>query len=535
MKNDEIVEVKIKKREIHFLIWLVPIVAFIIGGWMVYKYYTKLGPLITITFKNSGGLEPKQSYVKFRDVKVGIVEKIEILKQKDGVVVYVRMNRDVEPFLNEYTKFWIVKPEITAGKVRGLDALMSGSYIQMESKLGGNSRYTFKGLESPPLEFDASQGSTFVLESSSSYTLSVGLPIYYKDLEAGSVKKVELAKNGEEVLIYVFIRHPFDRYINDTTQFWNLKSFDVQIDQSGLKVKTPSISQLLLGGIAFGTTDLHRKRSKNLTHFWLYSSKDEAARARLGAKRAKFIPMLIHFGEGSGYLHKGDEILFKGYKVGYIKDIRSKIFDKDITATIIGMLDINAFSDQNRSGQEGLREAFSKGIVATLQKNNLLTNSYHIELSFDGKSRKMKKIDGLLVLPSKRSVEDRFFEQIQKILDKIQKLPLKESLESFSNMMKQNSKPLQKLLVDTDASIKELHKILEQNATKSLPQEFAQTMQELQKTLKEYKKLAQSYAKDSMFQAKLEQTLKDIDTASQSLNKLLIKIYKKPNAVVFGD
>jgi len=176
--DEDVVEVKIKKSEVSFAVWIVPLLALIVGGWLIYQYYAKLGPMVTITFKNSGGLEPKQSQVKFRDVKVGSVEKIEILKEKEGVKVYVRINKDVTPFLNENTKFWIVKPEIDLGKVRGLDALMSGAYIQMYSKLGDKEIREFKGLEEQPLVLKEENGKTFKLVSQNSYDFSEGTPVY---------------------------------------------------------------------------------------------------------------------------------------------------------------------------------------------------------------------------------------------------------------------------------------------------------------------------------------------------------------------
>ena len=103
--DKELLEINIRKREINVLVWLIPIISLLVAGWMIFKYYSNLGPLIQIEFKNSGGLEPKRSIVKFRDVKVGKVEKVTILKNKEGVLVYVRMHKDMRPFLNSTTRF----------------------------------------------------------------------------------------------------------------------------------------------------------------------------------------------------------------------------------------------------------------------------------------------------------------------------------------------------------------------------------------------------------------------------------------------
>ena len=191
MKGYLVNEVEIKEKEINFVIWIIPIISLVVGGWLIYKYYASLGPLITIKFKKSGGLEAKRSFVKFRDVKVGKVESIEILKE-GGVLVRVRINKDMKPFLNSTTKFWVVKPEISFNKVRGLDALLSGPYIQMYAKPKGFTKTFFIGLENPPLDTEIVNGKVYKLISNSSYGLEEGLPVYYKDIKVGVIRRVEL-------------------------------------------------------------------------------------------------------------------------------------------------------------------------------------------------------------------------------------------------------------------------------------------------------------------------------------------------------
>ena len=205
IKDKDIVEVKIKKSEVNFIVWFIPLIALIVGGWMVYSYYSKIGPTITITFKNSGGLEPKHSSVKFRDVKVGTVEKVQILTDSENVKVYVKMNKDVKPFLNNSTKFWIVKPQINLGKVQGLDALMSGAYIQMQANFANSYKKDFVGLSEQPLNFHKEDGVTYKLLAQSSYDFTVGTPIYYKQTKVGKVKKIEIT-DKKQVEIYIYIK-----------------------------------------------------------------------------------------------------------------------------------------------------------------------------------------------------------------------------------------------------------------------------------------------------------------------------------------
>ena len=524
MRDDGIVEVKINKKEVGFFVWIVPIIALVIGGWMIYRYYTKMGPEIVIYFKKSGGLEPKHSFIKFRDVKVGVIDRIEILKQEEGVAVYAHINKDVEPFLNEHTRFWIVKPEIGLGKIRGLDALVSGSYIQMQAKLGAQSKREFKGLTEAPLEVEA-KGKNFKLEADESYGLVEGLPVYYKGVKVGNIKRIDLARDGKRVFVYVFIKKPFDSFVNSSSKFWSLKAVDVKIAEEGLKMKMGSLSQLLFGGIAFSTKDL--EANKSTEPFWLFANVDEALHKRLGNKRILYKDFMMHFSEGVGYLEVGAPVKLQGFKVGEVVDIHSYLIDKHIEANVIAKIDINALGDIKKRVQEGLK--------AQLTSANILTKSMYIKLLFSPNPGVLTKQGSYYVLPTMGYRGNIVYEEILHILQKLKKLPIERALNSFSKILETSSKPLKQSLQEITLLSKDLRALLENNATKALPASLQQTLISLQKTLHSFTSLAKDYAKDSAFAAKLSTTMHDIDKASKALQKFLLKLDKKPNALIFGE
>ncbi len=535
--NDEIAKVKIQKKSIHFIVWLVPLIALVIGGWMLYRYYSRLGPQIQITFENSGGLEPKHSYIKFREVKVGQVERIEILKK--GVRVYARVNKDVLPFLNETTKFWIVKPEIGLGKVRGLDALMSGAYIQMSAKLGKGSKFVFKGLEEPPL-IQEEKGSTVHLQASSSFALQAGLPVYYKQLRVGAIKKVDLASDGQKVDIYLFIKHPYDRYVNDTSRFWNIRGLTLQLADEGLEVRMGSLSQMLMGGVGFATKDLGQKSHISLKKpFILYPSKSEALQKKLGLPRERFAHFLLDFDAGTGYLGIGSPVRFEGYKVGEVEDVMS-FFDIEhtkIDSKVLIRLDLSAFQNSPKTlGIEVLAKAVQRGLKAKLEQANPLTKSLFINLVFEGKRGKLEHLsDDLYTLPTLPYQKSKLLEHLDKILAKLENLPIERSLDAFSSLMEKNKEPLRQSLLALRATLDSVHKLLESNETKALPKDLHATLGELRKALQELRLVASGYDANSTFKAQLSQTLQDIDRSAKSLHKVLLKLDKKPNALIFGD
>ncbi|NEW60562.1 MCE family protein, partial [Sulfurovum sp. bin170] len=68
-------------------IWLVPFIALIIALWLAYQYYAKIGSNIKISFKSNAGLVENQSPIKMRDVTIGIVKKISLSNDGEGVII----------------------------------------------------------------------------------------------------------------------------------------------------------------------------------------------------------------------------------------------------------------------------------------------------------------------------------------------------------------------------------------------------------------------------------------------------------------
>jgi paraquat-inducible protein B len=176
--NQEIPEIEESTKFNFFTsIWIVPFIAVIIAGWLAYQYFTQLGPVITITFPKNEGLQAGQSHIKYRDVPIGTVKKIALDEKGSGVIVTARMDKSAIPFLNEESKFWIVKPEVGLGGVSGLDTLISGTYIEMYAKKGREFKAQFIGLDHAYRNVEG--GEYFVLNTPrGDSAVKVGTTIY---------------------------------------------------------------------------------------------------------------------------------------------------------------------------------------------------------------------------------------------------------------------------------------------------------------------------------------------------------------------
>ena len=525
LKEDEVLEVKVNRRDINHIIWIVPLIAIIVGGWMIYKYYANIGPQITITFQNSAGLEPKHSHIKFRDVTVGVVDKVEILKDREGVIVTATMNKDVKPFLNKNTKFWIVKPEIGLGKVKGLDALMSGTYIQMYSKAGDDFEDEFKGYQQQPIELSQEDGKVYKLFSRNSFDLTADTPVYYKQRVVGKIQRVDFNEDGTGVDIYIFVNEKYTKYINQSTRFWNIENIDISLTDSGINIHMNPLIQLLLGGIEFYTKDLSIEDKIDRVTYTLYPNRYEALRNELGNYPHEYVDFILNFKKDSQKLALDSPIYFKDFQVGYVKNISSVYNIKDNKLDIKVLASINIASFKNSatdSGLENLNTLVKRGLRAKLDSKPLF-GGYFVKLDFDKDGEALEKIGKNFVFPTAESKVDSLLTN------------LSQTLTTYKNLAKENTKPLKGMLTEAKDALKSLKLLLSKSSTKKIPKNLNRTLVEFEKTLSSFKKLSNGYSRDSMFGKKVEQMLKDIDKATKDLQNFVKKVKKKPNMLIFGD
>ena len=244
-------DVSPRRRRVSIsIVWIIPLVSALIAVGLAIRHYQNLGPLITITFETAEGIEAGRTAIKRLNVELGRVEKIELDERLDRVVVSARMTNDARDYLNEQTKFWVVKPRIGLGGITGLTTLLSGSYIEMDSVPGGVPLRKFVGLERPPLTPEGAPGIRLLLRAAEAGSLDAGSPVYYRRIKVGRVEGRRLAPDGSYVEIEIFVDAPYHRLITTNTRFWNASGFDVTIGADGIELHSETLETLVFGGVA---------------------------------------------------------------------------------------------------------------------------------------------------------------------------------------------------------------------------------------------------------------------------------------------
>ena len=67
------------------------------------------------------GLTAGKTKIKYKSIDLGTVVSVELTDDLEGVVATAELDKEASRYLNEETIFWVVRPEIGAGGVTGLD------------------------------------------------------------------------------------------------------------------------------------------------------------------------------------------------------------------------------------------------------------------------------------------------------------------------------------------------------------------------------------------------------------------------------
>jgi paraquat-inducible protein B len=320
---------ELKKKNLISPVWILPFIAFCIGGWLLYTNYRDAGIDITIHFNTADGITQGKTRVMYKGIPVGTVKKVEIAEHLQGVNLQVEMDRKTRPGLVDDTKFWIVRPEVSAGRITGLKTLLSGSYIAVQKGSSTMQTRYFEGLEEPPPPDSDSPGLHIVLKAPGLHSVQRGSYIYSKDIKIGLVEDYSLDKDNM-IRLSILIKPKYSHLIHKDTRFWNASGLTVLGNlQTGITVNMKSIAALIYGGISCATpTSLQSSPpAQSGMEFRLYKDFEDA---QFG------VTMTLQLATGAGIIEGKTKVVYRGLKVGVVKhlDINQDSFHT-VTATIL--------------------------------------------------------------------------------------------------------------------------------------------------------------------------------------------------------
>ncbi|MCX4065880.1 MlaD family protein [Pseudomonas sp. S1Bt30] len=510
------------------LVWIVPIVAVLVGISLVVHSVLQQGPTITLNFKTGSGLTANKTEVKYRNVVIGQVTDVALSGDQKSVNATVQLAKQAESFTRADSQFWVVRPRIGAGGVSGIDTLLSGDYIGADIGQSETRARQFKGLENPPPITYGEPGKRFTLHTQTLGSLDIGSPVYYRKIEVGQVVAYKLDAEGKGVDIEVFVHAPNDAYVTQNTRFWNASGIDLSVGANGFALKTESLSSMLVGGIAFLAPPYspNDKPADEEQTFELFDDQVSALAPPTGDGQY----MALRFDQALRGLKVGAPVEFLGIEFGKVVsvnldfDAKKRSFPLNVGIVIypqlLGQAHTKLLKTMNNDPKDeaaGVRligSFIENGLRAQARSGNLLTGQLYIALDF------YPKADKVTFDPTLRPVS------IPTIPGNLEQL--QEKLESIVNKI--NQLPIERIAGNLDSNLVELRKGLTQFNAKTLPG--------VQTTLADVSKTLQSanatLAEDSPQREQLTQTLDELGRMSRSLRELSDYLGRHPESLIRG-
>lgn len=533
-----------KRRMRLSVVWIIPILAALIGVGIAVQKILHEGPTVTIVFKTAEGIEAGKTFVRYKDVKIGLVQSVKLSKDFTKVVVTAKIDKSAEGLIVEDATFWIELPRVTLSGVSGISTLLSGNHIGLGAGKSSRPRREFVAMDMPPAISIDKPGHQFVLLADTLGSIGIGSPLYYRQLNVGQVIGYDLSKDGRSVEIRVFVNAPYDRQITTQTRFWQASGIDVSLGSGGLSVQMQSLLSILIGGIAFEqplTADADGRPAEEGAVFTLYSNRTAAE-----SRHEEIItPYVLYFKESVRGLSVGAPVTVAGLSVGEVTDVsfeydpakidvRSRVDIVLYPSRFMEFMKESPGANHKPLDQEG-RRAFiqrmvNRGYRAQLRVGNLVMGQLYIAIDRFPHAAKAQKIDWRkppYELPVMSSSLEDLETRVSGIIAKIDKIPL----DTIGTDVRDTLETLNRTLKDADRVIN--------NIDRNTMPAIQTTLEDLRKAIAKADRVLTStdntlVGKDSPTQQELREALQDVSRAARSISDLVDYLERNPDSLIRG-
>ena len=511
------------------LVWLVPLIAALAGGWLAVKTVLDKGPTVKITFRTAEGIEAKKTRIRYRDIDVGIVTRVALREDAEAVIVTAELQKEAAKLLVDDSRFWVVRPRVSGGNVSGLGTLFSGVYIGLDAGQSPIERSDFVGLDVPPVLTSGQEGREYVLRAEDLGSIGYGTPIYYRRLQVGSVTAFELDRDGGGAVVRIFVNAPYDAFVKTGSRFWHASGIDVSLTAEGIAIDSQSLASVLTGGLAF-TTPAFATASATAppaSVFRLYPNRADALRE----PDEEGVRYALIFNESVRGLKPGAPVEFRGLPIGQVDEIATRYVEARERIQIRVLVTVYAdrlrrlserkqtfSSDQRR---ENMDRFVAAGLRAQLRTGNLVTGQLYVALDF---------IDGA---PPAKVAWNASPPELP--TSKGELAELQATLASVARKL--DAVPYAEVAADLRRAIGTLESTLKaaEAAAKKLGDDVAPDVQStLADTRATLSTARRTLATDSALQVELQTTLREVAASARALRELAETLERRPEALLRG-
>lgn len=535
-------EIESRRRVSISVVWIVPILAAVIGGLVAWQSFSERGPLVELRFAKGHGITADKTQIKHNDVVVGIVEEIGLSDDFTGVVVHARMDKDIAPYLGDTTDFWVVSSDISTSGFAGLGTILSGAYIEVDwSGPPDERRRVFEGLDAKPLTPPGTPGRHVNLRSDVAGSVDVGSPVLYRGFRVGQVESRRLADDSSHVLYRAFVEAPHDALLSPSTHFWNVSGVRAIAGSDGLTIQMESFDALLSGGVSFGDVGV------NLTEaapdedavFRIYRDREAAEESQFDSGEEPAFFLMAQFDDSVAGLEPGAPVEWQGIRIGTVDDVvldfgegpLDPIVVKVILAIQPTRIGVPDYSEEN--ARSALAYWVQDGMRAQLATGNILAGRKLVRF-VDGIGTDGAEMDFSTspypTVPTAGSEFDAIAQNVEQIVADIADLPLDQLVGALASLF---ANP------DTQGLPGELSRALE--AIGGAASNIDAASQDLPALVANLNQIADAgeaaltgLSPESELYVDLSGAVRDLRDASRSMAGLAARLEEQPNAIITG-
>ncbi len=539
------------------LIWLIPIVALLVAGYLAWDAIHSRGPVITLTFRTGEGLQAGQTKVRHKAVELGSVTAISLSDDLRRVIVTVQMRREAVPELTEKARFWVVRPRLSGGSVSGLDTLLSGAFIELdpgspEDMVQGEPRRMFEGLDDPPAVRSDEPGTTYQLKAPRIGGITSGSPVLYRDVVVGEVLRWEFGPQGQGFVITIFVRRPYDGFVHQGTQFWNSSGVSLDLGADGVTLRLGSLQALLTGAVAFDTDGDARATPGSApgAAFQLYH--DQAAAAAAGYRR--HLAFATRFRGSVRGLAVGAPVELYGIAIGTVTAIKLQ-FDPSGNESHVDVyfeiqperiLDVSQIDGGNPVAVT--RNLVKRGLRMALHTANYITGQMVLSLDFvSGAAPEdvSQMPDGTVMVPSQAGGLDGLTASATQVMQSLAQVPFDKIGRDLDSMLVgasaiTNGPELRRSLQAMSAALVQVQELVRKvdagaaPALKELPAIADNLNAALARTSKLVASADTAYGSNSVVLRDVERLLAQFSDAARSVRLLADFLAQHPESLIQG-
>lgn len=431
------------------VVWLVPIIALIVTLAIAWNSYANRGAVIEVEFADATGVTAGETVLKFREITVGQVEGVAFTDDLTRVVVSIRVDQDIAPYIDSDAQFWIVRPQVSAQGVRRLDTVLTGAFIEgYWTADPGRMQSRFVGLDRAPLTREDARGTWVTLSAESAEGMSEGAPVMFRGLEVGRMENLRLSETDESVIADVFVGAPHDSYLTTATVFWQASGFSVSLGAQGLSFNVGSLASLVQGGVKFATLTSGGQPVSPGHVFRLQPDEDAARNSLFTEDEVGDVRYTVLIDNAVRGLDSDADVQFQGLNVGRVTDLSVRVDEGVDGQPTLVRQQVTIAVSPTRLGLDSdatpedvqffLSAEVQNGLRARVASTGLLGTSLIVELVQvpDAAPAELDP-DGepYPIIPSVEGEISDFGTTAQGVLSRIGDLPIEEVLQSATDMM----------------------------------------------------------------------------------------------------